>query len=140
MNLLGVFLFSTNKDNTNKIFVNGLEDARNRYVPAGGSAMFLDNDKPLLYDKTVDSKGQFEVKIFDISEHKDHSDLKPDSSIDLSRYVLKSDLEPLESEIRHIKDMMNKNQLIGSYLMQKCSVEHKGKKSEKNRSFFKIWY
>ena len=99
--------------NTNKIFVNGLEDARNRFVPSGGSAIFLDNDKPLLYDKTVDSKGQFEIKVFDISEHKDHNDLKANDSIDLSSYVLKADLEPIESEIRHIKEMLNKNTPMG---------------------------
>ena len=57
--------------NTNKIFVNGIDDVRSRIVPPNSDFMFLDNDKPLIYQKIVDAKGQFEVKVFDIVPHKD---------------------------------------------------------------------
>lgn len=83
--------------NTNKIFVASIEDVRNRALPFNSDFIFLDNEKPILYQKTVDSKGQFEVKEFSISplEVKDNTE----------KYVLKSDFERLESQL---KDLQNK--------------------------------
>ena len=50
--------------NTNKIYVNGEDDARNRWLPPNSDYIFLDNDKAIIYQKIVDSKGQFEIKAF----------------------------------------------------------------------------
>lgn len=58
---------------TNLIYVSGIEDVRTRPVPAGGTMIFADNDKPLLYKKVVDNKGQFEVETFDITPHKEEA-------------------------------------------------------------------
>ena len=47
--------------NTNKIYVTGIEDARNRTLAPNSDYIFLDNDKPLLYRKTVDATGKMEI-------------------------------------------------------------------------------
>ena len=85
--------------NTNKIFVNGIEDVRNRRLAPDSDFMFLDNDRPLLYQKTVDGKGQFEVKVFDIVPHKE--EVVPVNNPD---YVLRSDFEKLSSEFTELKN------------------------------------
>lgn len=97
-----------NYTNTNKIYVSGIEEVKQRYVPFNSDILFIDNDKPLIYQKIVDSKGQFEVKIFDITPHIDELDTKETSSINLSNYVLKSDFDALESEIKGLKDKITK--------------------------------
>lgn len=85
--------------NTNKIFVNGIEDVRNRSLLANSDYLFLDNDKPLLYQKVVDNKGQFEVKVFDIIPHKEEAQVKPD-------YVLKSEFDKLYDEFVQVKTQL----------------------------------
>ena len=84
---------------TNKIFVNGIEDVRNRRLAPDSDYMFLDNDKPLLYQKTVDNKGQFEVKVFDIVPHKEEA-----TPVDKPEYVLRSDFEKLSAELSELKN------------------------------------
>lgn len=85
--------------NTNKIFVNGIEDVRNRRLAPDSDFMFLDNDRPLLYQKTVDGKGQFEVKVFDIVPHKEET-----APVNNPDYVLRSDFEKLSSEFIELKN------------------------------------
>ena len=92
--------------NTNKIFVNGIEDVRNRSLPPNSDYTFLDNDKPLLYQKVVDSKGQFEVKVFDIVPHKEEQSTAP--SVDMSQYVLKTDFDKITHELTSLKEQLNK--------------------------------
>lgn len=87
--------------NTNKIFVNGIEDVRNRPLSANSDYMFLDNDKPLLYQKVVDNKGQFEVKVFDITPHKEDAPIQ-------TEYVLKSDFDKLYVEFIQVKNQLSK--------------------------------
>ena len=87
--------------NTNKIFVNGIDDVRSRIVPPNSDFMFLDNDKPLIYQKIVDAKGQFEVKVFDIVPHKDAPVSEP-------VYALRSDLDNVLIELTAIKSQLEK--------------------------------
>lgn len=94
--------------NTNKIFVSSIEDVKNRQLPFNSDFIFLDNDKPILYQKTIDSKGQFEVKAFDITPHNDLQDTKEVSSINLSDYVLKTDLKALQEEIKGLKEKVTR--------------------------------
>lgn len=94
--------------NTNKIFVGGIEDVKNKQLPFNSDMLFVDNDKPFLYQKIVDSKGQFEIKTFDITPHDSQKDEKQNCTVDLSNYVEKSKFEALEGEIRALKDKINK--------------------------------
>lgn len=98
--------------NTNKIFVSSIDDVKKKDLPFNSDYLFLDNEKPLLYQKIVDSKGQFEVKTFDIVPHNDTEQQKDSGSIDLSAYVLKSDFEALESKIKGIEEQLPKTGVV----------------------------
>lgn len=88
--------------NTNKIFVNGLEDVRNMRLNPGSDFMFLDNDKPLLYQKIVDNKGQFEVKTFDIIPHVEKQENNVQNT---EKYVSIEQFNLLLDEINELKDL-----------------------------------
>lgn len=92
--------------NTNKIYVSGIDEVRQRQLPNGSDMLFLDNDKPLLYQKIVDGKGQFEVKAFQITPYSPQEATKDSQSINLSDYVKTSDLEPIKAELQAIKDKL----------------------------------
>lgn len=88
--------------NTNKIYVSGIEDVRGKYLNPNSDYIFLDNDKPLLYQKTVDSKGQFEVKTFTITPYQPE-EVKQEPALDLSAYAKASDLDSIKKEIQILK-------------------------------------
>lgn len=90
----------TTQANTNEIFVNGYEDVRNRQLPPNSNYIFLDNDKALLYEKIVDSKGQFEVKVYEIREKTNLNDEKCSNSIDLSMFVKTDEFRAFKDEIK----------------------------------------
>ena len=92
---------SAQQMNTNKIYVTGIEDAKTRQLPANSDYIFLDNDKPLLYRKTVDATGKMEIKTFKISEYTE-TEAAPASApaVDMSQYVSVKDFN---SEINRIK-------------------------------------
>ena len=94
--------------NTNKIFVSGIDDVKSKSLPANSDFIFLDNDKPILYQKTVDSKGQFEVKAFEINEIKAQEKQKEDNSINLSNYVTLTEFEALKGQIDELKNKITK--------------------------------
>ena len=86
--------------NTNKIFVANIDDVKNRALPFNSDFIFLDNDKPLLYQKTVNSTGQFEIKTFSITPVENAN---ASEQIDLSSYAKTSELEAIKSEIEALK-------------------------------------
>ena len=92
--------------NTNKVYVNGIEDVRNRPLPPNSDFIFLDNDKPILYQKIVNGNGQFEVKAFNISPYEPQESQKQESPMYLSGYVKLTDLEPIKNEIKAIKEKL----------------------------------
>lgn len=94
--------------NTNKIFVSSLDDVKSKSLPANSDFIFLDNDKPILYQKTVDSKGQFEVKAFEIHEIKAQDNQKQPDTINLSNYVTLTEFETLKGQIDELKNKITK--------------------------------
>ena len=90
---------SAQQMNTNKIYVTGIEDAKTRQLPANSDYIFLDNDKPLLYRKTVDATGKMEIKAFKISEYTE-TEAEDAPAVDMSQYVSVKDFN---SEINRIK-------------------------------------
>lgn len=91
--------------NTNKIYVNGIEDVRNRVLPPNSDYIFLDNDKPILYQKVVSASGQFEVKPFTIVPYVEEHTVQP--SVDFSLFVTKEDFASLQKEVALIRDNMS---------------------------------
>lgn len=90
--------------NTNKVYVNGIEDVRNKQLPPGSDFIYLDNDKPLLYQKIVNGSGQFEVKAFTITPYEPQEKVVP--QVDLSNYVKVSDLDPIKEELKLLKEKL----------------------------------
>lgn len=87
---------------TNKIYVNGIEDVRNRQMPNNSDYIFLDNDKPLIYRKTLDATGKMDVQVFKIEPYEEKS-TPAAATVDMSQYVLKSDFEDLRKEIDKLR-------------------------------------
>lgn len=83
--------------NTNKIYVSGIDDVRNRFIPPNSDYIFLDNDKPIVYQKVVDGKGQFEVKAFTITPYSPDSTPKTD-------YVTADEFNSLRDEFHALKE------------------------------------
>lgn len=123
--------------NTNKIFVSGIDDVKNKPLSANSDFIFLDNDKPILYQKTVDSKGQFEVKAFEIHEIKPQEKQKEDSSINLSNYVTLTEFEALKGQLDELKNKITKMSVqselntLTSTAKPKEKVEVKNEQSSK---------
>lgn len=94
--------------NTNKIFVSGIDEVKSKPLPPNSDMLYVDNYNPLVYQKTVDSKGQFEVKVFDITPHEGKEEANGVGAVDLSAYAPKSELEALRREIKALKEQMAK--------------------------------
>ena len=123
--------------NTNKIFVSSIDDVKSKPLSANSDFIFLDNDKPILYQKTVDSKGQFEVKAFEIHEIKPQEKQKEDNSINLSNYVTLTEFEALKGQIDELKNKITKMSVqselnaLTSTAKPKEKVEVKNEQSSK---------
>ena len=90
--------------NTNKIYVTGIEDEKARQLPPNSDFIFLDNDKPLLYRKTVDATGKMEIKAFKISEYTE-PEAAPASAptVDMSQFVSVEEFKTVQTEMGRIK-------------------------------------
>ena len=92
--------------NTNKIYVSSVDDVRRMNLSAGSDYIFLDNDKPFLYQKIVSPNGQFEVKTFTITPYEQKETPKEQNPIDLSGYVKTSELEQIRAELNELKNKL----------------------------------
>ena len=88
--------------NTNKIYVTGIDDARARQLPPNSDFIFLDNDKPLLYRKTVDATGKMEIKAFKISEYTE-TEAATAPAVDMSQFVSVEEFKTVQTEMGRIK-------------------------------------
>lgn len=80
--------------NTNKIYVSGIDEVKTRILPPDSDMIFIDNEREILYEKTVDNTGKFQIKMFDIVEHKGPEKSDKAEWDKLPEYATKSDLEP----------------------------------------------
>ena len=92
---------------SNIVYVNGIEDVKNRPLPPNSNYAFMDNDNPILYRKTVDAQGRMTVEAFDIVPHKE----KPVEKVE---YATKKDIELLQAEIAKLNMEAKKNDRSGS--------------------------
>ena len=86
--------------NTNIIYANGEYDVQSRVLPPDGDYLFADNnDNSIVYRKTINRKGQFEVNTYKkVSNLTPESEVKP-QSIDLSSYAKKDELGAIQSKL-----------------------------------------
>ena len=97
-----------NQSNSNMVFVSGLEDVKKRFQAPNSEMYYADNDKPLLYKKIVYPNGQFDVKMFTISEYKVVEEQKENIPIDLSHYAKTTDLEAIQGKLNSLEEQIKK--------------------------------
>ena len=85
--------------NTNKIFVDGINDVYNKHLPGGSDYIFVDRNEDVLYQKIVDNSGKPEVKVYDIV---------PRNSQQQNEYVSRQEFEELKSSIKNLEDYLPK--------------------------------
>lgn len=88
---------------TNIVYVSGLEEVKAKQLMPNSEMMFADNDKPILYKKIVDSKGQYEVKMFKISPYEPAQAVNNSDVYDLSAYAKITDIEEIRASIEELK-------------------------------------
>lgn len=99
----------TNAIITNKIYVSGIEEVKSKIQPPNSDMYYIDNDKPLLYEKIVDGTGKFTLQTFqkiDYVENQKKEELQA-KEIDMSVYVLKSDFDALQAQINALENAIN---------------------------------
>lgn len=94
--------------NTNIIYVNGIEDAKNRQQPINSVFLYRDNDKQVIYERTVDGKGQFDIKAYSLTDIDTEKKAEEEKVNNLSDYVLKTDFEALQGQIKGIETKLKK--------------------------------
>lgn len=83
----------TERINTNKVFVNGIDGARTLQLQNNSCVLACDNDLDLLYEITVDGTGKRSIKVFDIFLHKENP--KP-------TYVTQEEFSGFKNEIQEL--------------------------------------
>lgn len=91
--------------NTNKVYVSGMEDAKQRYLAPNSDYIFLDNDKPLLYRKVVDGTGKMEIQAFEIVPYTTKQE-ETSQNIDTSKFVSAKEFEDFKQEFLDFKKQM----------------------------------
>lgn len=102
--------------NTNIIFVSGLDDAKSRWQAPNTEMFYADNDKPLLYKKKVNANGQFDIKVFEIKEQQQTEETKQEKTMDLSGFVKTTDLDEIKGEIKSLKEQVSKYNRLGEII------------------------
>lgn len=94
--------------NTNIIYVNGIDDVKNRQQPVNSVFLYRDNDKEIIYERTVDSKGQFDVKAYSLTDLDTTKKVEEEHIDKMSDYVLKKEFEALQGQIKGIETKLKK--------------------------------
>lgn len=89
--------------NTNKAYVNGIQDVYSRYVGPGGDFIFVDANEPILYQKIVDMNGKPEIKLFDIVPRENNQ----------NEYVSRKEFDALQKDIQDLKEYLPKISNLG---------------------------
>lgn len=96
------------KINTNKIFVSGIEDVKMRMLEPNSDFIFFDNEKSMIYRKVVDGTGHFDVKAYDVTEHKEVAK-QPETAQTLNpqEFVRREDFEALQAKFDALSAKLN---------------------------------
>lgn len=84
--------------NTNKIYVNSIQDVYNYQMPANADFIFVNNNENVLYRKVTDNFGKFAVDAFNLVPV---TQSKPD-------YVTRDEFDNLQKEIVNLKEYLPK--------------------------------
>ena len=84
---------------TNKIFVTSLEDALNRPADPNSEVIYLDQDKPFLYQVMNDMQGRKTYKTFELTEYSGVVSAQNGSA----DYVTREEFNRLVDEMKALK-------------------------------------
>ena len=99
------------RSNSNKIFVTSIEDALSRYAEPNSEMIYLNQDKPLLYEIKTDSQGRKMVNAYNITPSVEKSGAGAENA-DMSNYVTKTELEALRGQIKALEDKINNGGVV----------------------------
>lgn len=95
---------------TNILFVSGLPEVQMKQQPPNSRCVYFDNDKSIVYQKTVDEQGHFSIRQYDLVEHVEteaENVGKMPQTFDESKFVLKKDFEALQGQMRALELKLN---------------------------------
>lgn len=111
---------------TNIIYVNGLEDVKQRMLLPNSKYAFFDNDNQILYIKSVDNGGKSNVETYSLAQN-----IEPDKNekqINSKDYVLLTDFNKFRDEFNTLKENYN------SLVKEKNNKELTSKLEEINKN------
>lgn len=88
--------------NTNIVYVNGLDGAKNYYLPPNSNFALWDNDSSMIFHKQVDSTGRMTVLAYDVVLHEEKQKENP-ANINPNDYVSRKEFEALKSDLERFK-------------------------------------
>lgn len=99
------------RSNSNKIFVTSIDDALSRYADPNSEMIYLNQDKPLLYEVKTDSQGRKMVNTYNITPSVEKTGAGT-ANVDMSSYVTKTEFEALQGQIKALEDKINNGGVV----------------------------
>lgn len=108
--------------NCDFINVNGPEQIREYVVRPGQTVYFLDNNQPIMYNKSADSFGITTTKAYRMDEISFESLIRPTAVEPASDLVSRDEFNGLATDIRSLLDKINKQDEALKSLEEKFSA------------------
>lgn len=100
--------FTQAQNNTNLIFVSGIEDVKQRYQMPNTTMEYADSNNPIRYRKTTNNIGESEIKIYELKEKICQNDTKQVNLKNLSEDMITAKFDTIETEIKALQDKLDK--------------------------------
>lgn len=94
----------------NIVWVKGKENARSMQLPPNSTVVLLDSEVGKFYIKTTDDIGLGKLRIFSYTQQPDidaETEIKSNTSLDLSNYVTKNEFQQAIKEIRKYEQSLS---------------------------------
>lgn len=89
---------------SNIVWVQGIEGAKGYQVPPNGNAMLMDSENSRFYIKSADSVGMVTMRMFDFAET---TNAAPSNPVGTDEYATKAEVQALESKIAGYEAMFS---------------------------------
>lgn len=103
-----MYNFGPQQNNTNLIFVSGIEDVKQRFQMPNTTMEYADSNQPIRYQKTMGSMGNAEIKIFELKEKIGQNDTKQNNLTNLSTEDIKAEFDLINAKFKALEDKFNK--------------------------------
>lgn len=100
-----------NLTRSNKIFVTSMDDALARYAEPNSEMIYLDQDKPVLYEVKTDFQGRKTINLYDLAPSANGAGVGG-SKMDMTNYVTKNEFEALQAQIKALEEKINNGGVV----------------------------